>query len=513
MERFLGQHEGRVLGVLSGFDRVLFRGTLPSISHLAGLEAFMAAYRVLYKDFGAFVQRLSRHIKAHAEAMARQQGRQFRYLPSSADSKEELAQKIQHEEGIEAGLVCVLACVEPCQTYSVLRDRKTKTIRVVPAQRKCVHLYFYFVDREFGLMHVRLQTWLPFTIQVCVNGREYLARCMDRAGMKYEQRDNCFASIEDLPRAQKMLDRLTERRWEKFLNVYARRVNPLLDATFGFDVHGYYWTMRQSEYATDVMFRDAASLREIYPHLVHHAIEGLSCEDVLRFLGRRTDRRFCGEVTSDVIKRIEGIRVKHRVEENSIKMYDKEGSVLRIETTINDPRRFKVRRRVTRKGQAVLCWVPMRKGLADIARRVEICRAANERYLQALAGVGLPQPVAKTFDPVNQRIVRDGRPYRALQPMNREEAAVFRVLLRGEFLLQGFRNKDVRRAMDPTAERDADSRRQASGRITRLLRLLRAHAMIRKVPTTRYYRVTPKGKQVMTTALKLRDADLVALAA
>jgi hypothetical protein len=155
----------------------------------------------------------------------------------------------------------------------------------------------------------------------------------------------------------------------------------------------------------------------------------------------------------------------------------------------------------------------MRKGLADIARRVEICRAANERYLQALAGVGLPQPVAKTFDPVNQRIVRDGRPYRALQPMNREEAAVFRVLLRGEFLLQGFRNKDVRRAMDPTAERDADSRRQASGRITRLLRLLRAHAMIRKVPTTRYYRVTPKGKQVMTTALKLRDADLVALAA
>ena len=513
MERFLGQHEGSVVGVLSGFDRVLFRGTLPSISHLAGLEGFLAGYRVLYKDFGSFVQRLSGQIKAHAEALANQRGRPFRYLPSAAASKEELAREIQQEQGITEGLVCVLSCVEPCQTYSVLRDRQTKTIRVVPAQRKCLHLYFYFVDREFGLMHVRVQTWLPFTIQVCLNGREYLARCMDRVGMKYDKRDNCFASIEDLPRAQKMLERLTERRWERLLNVYARRVNPLLDAQFGFDVHGYYWTMRQSEYATDVMFRDAASLREIYPRLVHHAIEGLSCEDVLRFLGRRTDRRFCGAVSSDVVKRIEGIRVKHRVEENSIKMYDKEGSVLRIETTINDPRRFKVRRQVTRKGQLGMHWVPMRKGLADIVRRVEICRAANERYLEALAVVGRPQPIAQTFDPVSRRIVQAGRPYRALRPVSQEDAAVFRVLLRGEFLLQGFRNKDVRRGLDPTAAKDPASRRKASGRISRLMRLLRAHGLIRKMPRTRYYRVTTKGQQVMTTALKLRATDLVALAA
>jgi hypothetical protein len=513
MERFLEQHQSGVLGVLSGFDRVLFRGTLPSVCHRAGLEGFLAAFRVLYKDFGGFVQRLSGQIKTHAEALANQAGRPFRYLPSSSVSKEAIARQIQQRDGIEEGLVCVLSCVEPCPTYMVQRDRKTRTIQVVPAQRKCLHLYFYFVDREFGLMHVRLQTWLPFTIQVCLNGREYLARCMDRAGMKYEKRDNCFASIEDLPRAQKMLDRLTERRWERFLKMYARRVNPLLDATFGFDVHGYYWTMRQSEYATDVMFRDRARLREIYPHLVNHAIQGLTCEDVLRFLGRRSDVRFQGEVTSDVIKRIEGIRVKHRVQENSIKMYDKEGSVLRIETTINDPRRFKVRREVTRKGQKVMCWVPMRKGLADVARRVEICRAANERYLQALAVVAQPQPVAKTLDRVNRRIVQEGRPYRALQPLNRTEAAVFQVLLRGEFLLQGFRNKDIRAALDPSADKLPERRRKASARITRLIRLLRAHALIRKVPTTRYYRVTAKGHHVMSLALKLRDVDLVTLAA
>jgi hypothetical protein len=395
----------------------------------------------------------------------------------------------------------------------VQRERQTKTIRVVPAQRKCLHLYFYFVDREFGLLHVRLQTWLPFTIQVCLNGREYLARCMERAGMKYEQRDNCFTSIDDLPRAQKMLDRLTGRRWERFLNALARRVNPLLDATFGFDKHGYYWTMGQSEYATDVLFRDAASLREVYPRLVNHTIQEMSCEDVLRFLGRRLDRRFKGEASSDVVKRREGVRVKHRVGENSIKMYDKQGSVLRIETTINNPRRFKARRWVTRKGQAGWHWVPLRKGLADIARRVEICRAANERYLEALAVVGQPQPIARTLDPVSRRVVRDRRPYRALRPVAADDAAVFRVLLRGEFVLQGFRNAEVRRALLPQAEKDTERRRQASGRITRLLRLLRAHELIRKVPTTRYYRVTDKGQRLMTTALQVRAADLALLTA
>jgi len=512
MERFSQQHEGVILGMLSGFDRILFRGTLPSVCHRAGLEAFLATYRILYKDFGAFVKRLSDQVKAHAETFAAQSGRPFHYLASSAESKEDIAKRIQVADGITRGLVCVLSCVEPCTTYAVQRDRASRTIRVVSAQRKCVHLYFYFVDREFGLMHVRLQTWVPFNLQVCVNGREYLAGCMHKAGMRFEQRDNCFVRIDDLSRAQQMLDRLTKRRWQNFLNRLARRVNPLLDRTYGFDRHGYYWTMQQSEYATDVIFRDAASLQALYPRLVTHAIERLTCEDVLRFLGRRSDRRFVGEVTSDLRKRTEGVRVKHRVEENSIKMYDKQGSVLRIETTINNPRRFRVRRPATRRGRCRMCWTPMRKGLADIARRVDICRAANERYLEALAVVGQPQPVRQTFDPVSRRILHHGRPYRPLRPLTPEDTDLFRVVLRGEFLIQGFRNADLRRWLAPPADSDAQHRRRTSGRITRLLRLLRAHGLIRKVSRTRYYRVTAKGHRVMTTALQLREIDLQRLA-
>jgi hypothetical protein len=507
MERFLQQYKGQVVGVLTGFDRILFRGSLRSISYTAGLDAFLGSQHVLYKDFGRFVQGLSERIKAHAQELAADAGRPFQYVASAKVSKENLARKIQAMNPVQEGLIGVLSCVEPCQSFEIRRDRRSRRLLLVPAIRKCLFLYFYFLDREFGLMHVRLQTWVPFALQVCLNGRDYLARQMDRLGIGYQQRDNCFLRIEDLPRAQKILDRLTTRSWPRTLGALARRLNPLLRRDSGLNLFGYYWSVRQSEYATDVMFRDAAALGAVYPRLIEHAMAHFGSDDVLRFLGRRTNTRFNGEVLSEVRRRCEGVRIKHWVEENSIKMYDKQGCVLRIETTLNNPRRFKVRRVTTRQGQRQKAWLPLRKGVADMVRRVEICHAANERYLEALAVVGRPMSVPDLLDPISRRVVREGRPYRGLRPITPPDSRIFALVLRAEFRLQGFRNGDLRRFLEPHA-RTPDERRRASGRITRLLRLLRAHGLIRKVPYTHYYRPTQRGEHVMTTAQQLRRIDL-----
>jgi hypothetical protein len=350
------------------------------------------------------------------------------------------------------------------------------------------------------------------SIQVCVNGREYLARRLDRAGIGYQKQGNCVTQIDDSPRAQRMMDDLTSRNWAHFLSALARRLNPWFTRGNLLNLRGYYWTMRESEYATDVMFEDAQRLEQIYPSLVSHAVAHFGCRVVMRFLGWRTNSRFNGEATSDVKHRIEGVRVRHWVEENSIKMYDKQGSVLRIETTINDPRRFKVRRVATRNGRQSCGWIPMRKSVADIARRVEICRAANERYLEALGVVGEPSPPRHLLDPVSKRIHRQGRCYRGLRPIDPEEAELFSLLQDGTFLLQGFRNKDLRRRLYPQAEDDPMQRKRAFARVTRLLRLLRAHRLIRKVSRTFYYRITIRGNAVMTTALKLRELAALALA-
>lgn len=193
-------------------------------------------------------------------------------------------------------------------------------------------------------MHVRLQTWLPLTIQVCMNGREWLAKAMDRAGCRYERHGNCFTRIDDLG----------QRRWMKTLNALARRVNIWLAPSAHWDLHGYYWTMREAEFATDVMFHDAPTLQQRYPQLLRHALENFGSEQVLRSLGRRTvDVHFNGDVDTRLTRRVEGTCIKHRVEENSIKMYDNHGSILRIETTINNPRRYKVYPTAGRQGRHV----------------------------------------------------------------------------------------------------------------------------------------------------------------
>jgi len=155
----------------------------------------------------------------------------------------------------------------------------------------------------------------------------------------------------------------------------------------------------------------------------------------------------------------------------------------------------------------------MRKNVADIPRRVEIARAANERYLEALAVVDAPAPTRRLLDPVSRRRIRNGRPYRPLRPVAPEDAEVFRVMMRGEFLIKGFRNRDLRHRLIPEAETNPLRRRKASARISRLLRLFRAQGLIRKVSGTRYYRVTEKGHHVMTTSLRLREIDASCLAA
>jgi hypothetical protein len=512
VDAFLQRHRDEIQGVLSGCDRVLFRGTLRSISYLDGMERLLASYRISYQRFGEFAERVSGRLKQHAQQLAEKHRRPFVYLESAAESKEDYARSIVERDNVRQGLACVLSCVEPCQTYALKKDAKQKQLLLVPAQRKCLYLYFYFVDREFGLIHVRLQTWLPMSIQICVNGREYLARRLDRAKIGYEKRDNCFARIDNLPRAQQMMDELDQRRWAKFLNVYAHQVNPWVVPGNSLKLFSYYWTVRQSEYATDVMFRDEAALARVYPALTDHAIRQFRSPDVLRFLGRRTNIRFSGSAQSYLDRRREGMRVKHWVEENSIKMYDKQGCVLRIETTINHPRRWKVRRTATRGGRRQKAWLPMRKGVADFQRRAEISRAANGRYLEALGVVGEPSPTRQLLDPVSKRIARRGRPYRALRPIDPEEAKLFAVLTEGQFLLQGFRNADLRNALFPPT-RQPDKVRQAAGQVGRRLQLLRAHGLIKKVSGTFYYRVTKRGHQVMATALKLRESCCLATAA
>ena len=208
-------------------------------------------------------------------------------MAASRTDKEKFVREVIERDRIKEGLECVLACVEPCQSFSVRPNREKRELQLVARERKCLHLYFYLIDQAFGLMHVRLQTWLPLSLQVCVNGREWLARHMQRTGIKYQQQDNCFTSIADPERAQALMDRLGEYPWASWLNRWAAWVNPWLGPRARPQLRSYYWMARESECATDVMFHSREALAEVYPALCRQAMEQFSAVRVLRFLERR----------------------------------------------------------------------------------------------------------------------------------------------------------------------------------------------------------------------------------
>ncbi|MGH7772919.1 MAG: hypothetical protein ACREQA_11885 [Candidatus Binatia bacterium] len=219
MERFLKRHQGRIKGIISGFDRILFRGTLRTINYSQGIEQWLWSEGIRLTDFAPFAEKVSARLKEHAQAIADKHGRPLEHIPSPRTSKEEIARKLAQKENVKQGLICVLSCVEPCRSFELQRKRKAKKLFLKPKDRQCLQLYLYYIDRDFGLMHVRLQTWLPFTIQICINGWEFLACRLDRLGSAYEKRDNCFVHIDDLPKAQQIMDSLIERKWVPWFNL------------------------------------------------------------------------------------------------------------------------------------------------------------------------------------------------------------------------------------------------------------------------------------------------------
>jgi hypothetical protein len=506
-DAFLTKFGRDVTAVLAGFDRLRFRATLRLLFVPAFMEGYLNACHVLIKDFRTFAEATTAKVKAAAYAAARAAGRPDLYLASPEISKEDKARQIARADHITDGLIALFSATEPCLSYSVRGDAKTKHIHLVLETRKCTHLYHYFMHADFGQISVRVQTWFPFTVDVCLNGREWLARQMDRAGLTYEQRDNCFVRVSDPVRAQALLDEQLRTDWVRVLQPLLAAAHPLhveLGRPLG---QNYYWTASQTEYATDLIFPNPARLAALYPQFVHHGIKSFGSRDVLRFLGHGAPSRFCGELASNLKHRPEGLCLRHRANGNSIKVYDKQGSVLRVETTIVHPEHFKVYRPAASQPEAKLRWQRLRKSVADLYRRAEISRAANGRSLEALASVRDKTPLKAEAANVCRPVTVDAHRYRALNPWSAADGALLETVSRGEFILAGFRNRDLRGWLYPHKGSAAEARQRAA-RVTRQLALLRAHGLIKKVSGTHRWLVTERGRRLITALLAARQADV-----
>lgn len=518
MHEFIAKYAEKMHGVISGFDRLVFRGTLRAIGYAEGMKAYLIRKGVWVGDFAQHVQVVSERLKQSSLADAQKLGRKVLYLASSPIDKEALARRIAAEQKITSGPVCVLTCVEPCRSFEVYRNRETKKLELVSRLRKCLFLYHYGVHPQFGFMNARIQTWFPFPVQVCVNGREWLAHQMDVEGLKYVRQDNCFPWIEDFPRAQQLLDQQVKVNWRERLDAIADQLHPLRAELFDDFPASYYWSTYQSEWATDLVFRDPTVLKRLYPILMHHAVTSFGSPDVMRFLGHKiplhggVHGKFEGEVRSDLREREEGIRIKHSVNGNSVKAYGKAlravGSVFRVETTIECAEDFKVYRRKEGDRKGPKAWREMRRGIADLPRRARVSQQCNERYLGALVSVEASQRLEEVAERLERPMRWKGKRVRGLHPFSGPDSTLFQAISRGEWTVRGFRNGDLQRLLLSQPATSDEEKRRRSAWVSRQIRLLRAHGLIQKVPHENRYHLTAFGRLAVTTVLAARQASV-----
>jgi hypothetical protein len=315
-----------------------------------------------------------------------------------------------------------------------------------------------------------------------------------------------------------LCDQQLRLRWDRILDRLIERFHPAHAEIFANQPLPYYWSLDQSEWATDVNFRSPEALAGVYPALLRHAAYDFSSADVMRFLGRKTPAHggihqgFRGEVVGDVARRDDRLRIKHRQNGNWIKMYDKQDQLLRVETTLNNVGDMQVFRRAEGQVGGKPTWRKLRKGVADIRRRARISQTANERYLDGLAEVHATQSLGELTQSICRPAELDGRRVRALQPWSPDDARLLTAVSRPEFALQGFRNKDLRPLLFDASETTAQETRRRSAKISRQLRLLRAHALIMKIGKTHRYQLTVRGRTILTSLQAARQANAEQLA-
>jgi len=495
MVLFTERHAASICGELSCLDRVVVSGTIPGICYADGMSSYLRIKGIRIFDYARWAEPLRDQIRQNAQAVAEQAGLSIEHLRNSKLRKESLVREILKKRGEHEGLVCIFSAMEACPSYKPWHDKPSGRTFLRGDTGKCLHYYFYFIDRDLGLCYVRVPTWAPFRLQVYFNGHGMLAAALRKRQIDARMLDNGFVQVADWPTAQRMADHLKPQWLHRKLDRYARQFCPPV-ALFE---SGYHWSLMQVEYATDIVFCRQQELAPIYESLVRTAVHAVKAENVAMFLGRKLHGQYRDELGNDFQTRIQGTRIKHHMGEAAIKMYDKHGLILRIETTVNDVNFFKHHRRVEhRDGSSEMKTAALKKSIYSLPVLVELMCAANRRYLEFISTLDDPSCALKDLEKIALPVREGDRSLRGFNLFAGADLEVFQTLVRGEFNISGFKNKHL-----------AQRLQQAGRQVSPLLKRLRAHGLIKKIGHCYKYYLTALGRRVAATALRLRELSII----
>lgn len=491
MKLLTDRYASRISGTLSCFDRVVIQGTLPKISYAQAMASFLYGKNIRIFDFARFVEPFRDTIRRNAEALAKEHGIDIEFVKSHKLRKEDIVAAVLKRRGEHPGLVHIISAMESCPNYKPWHDKRTHKTFLKQTTGKCLHYYFYIMDPDLGLCHIRVPTWCPFRVQVCLNGHFWLARRLDKKGIGYSLQDNAFTAIDNFVKAQKISDSFSPSHLHSILDALASLGCPVSEE-FG----SYHWSIMQAEYAMDIVFKRREDLQPLYQELTRTAIHAVKTDDVATFLGRRITNRYEGEAGSNYGIRIEGTRIRHQLGSTSVKMYDKFGSILRIEVTSNDITFFKHYRDVRgRDGSITYKVASMRKAIYSIPELMRIMRDATKRYLDYISSIDDSSSGIRHLRKTTQTVRVNDQPYKGINFYDGRDLALLLAIARGEYVIGGFRNKHIRQALPSLSVHQ----------VTRTLKRLRVLGIIKKVPRTLKYYLTRLGRRVVSLGLKLRE--------
>lgn len=496
MELLTERYANKIRGQLSCYDRIVIQGTLPGFCYADGMTQYLYANKIRIFDYPRFAEPLRNELRENAKQIAKENNLEIEFIRKKNFRKEKRIKEILKERGDHPGMVHIFSAMEPCSTYKPWHNKKTHRTYLKPDRGKCLHYYFYFIDAELGLCYVRVPTWCPFRLQIYFNGHNWLASHLRKEGMNYTLIDNAFLSAGNFSRAQELSDSLKVEAAHQRLDMFAEKFCPIIK---NFSLC-YHWSIMQAEYATDIVFKRQQQLQTIYANLTRTAIHTVKPDNIATFLGQKLHGNFKDEIGNNFNTRIEGTRIKHSMGPVSIKMYDKFGLILRIETTVNDVSFFKHYRRVEhRNGKPSMKLAAMKKGIYSLAPLRELLLASNCRYIEFISAINDVSTSVHKLHKISNSIVKNNRSYKGFNFFTDEDQKLFEAIVSGEFNISGFQNKNLRTKLSC----------KTSPQISRMLKRLHVHGLIKKIGRTYKYYVTKLGNQVITMGLKLKELVII----
>jgi hypothetical protein len=490
------RYDERIAGVLSCYDRVVITGTLPGVCYADGMTRFLHASGIRIFDYPQFAMKLRDRVRESAASLAAEAGIMIEHIAKPHIRKEDVVGQVLARRGDHPGLVHIISAMEACDSYRPWHDKGTGRSFVRPDSGKCLHYYFYFQDAKFGLVYLRVPTWAPFRLQFYCNGHSWLACKLTAKGIGYSMADNAFVRIDDWTRAQELAASLSPDQLHRTLDRYAAKCCPVSD-TFG---QSYHWSLMQVEYATDLAFRSTATLGPLYEQLIRQTVLNVKAEQVATFLGRQITPLLAQEVGSQFSTRIEGTCVKHRFGKSSIKMYDKCGIVLRIETTTNNVSFFKHHRKVEHRDRPpTRDLAPVKKTIYSLIDLREILLGCNRRYLAHLSALDDFSAGVRALDRLARPRDVGGKTVKGINFFEPGDKALMHALQNPRVNIAGIRRGDLL----------TDLGMFSPSRLSRQLRRLLDIGVIKRVTGTYRYYLTKAGRAATAAAGRITASTIV----